>query len=120
MNAAELRIGNWVYRQSGKMVKEEVYNTTYKIQTINNQTGYKFQPIELTEEILLKCGFLKVRSDYEEAETFDFYYGVLYFDMANQSTKINNKYVLGFVPDYLHQLQNLYFALTGEELQVNL
>lgn len=82
--------------------------------TRDEEPGAK--PIPLTEEWLLKFGFNKVKSDYEEAETWDFYFGVLYFDMANNSVKINGQYCLSNIPKYVHQLQNLYFALTGEEL----
>lgn len=74
--------------------------------------------VVLSEEWLLKFGFTKVKSGYEEAETYDFYLGNIYFDMANQSTKIYSHYCLSFVPEFVHQLQNLVHAISGEELTI--
>ena len=74
--------------------------------------------IPLTEEWLLKFGFNFVKSTHDEAECYDYFYNLLYLNMANHSISINGKCVLSFIPDYIHQLQNLYFALTGEELTI--
>lgn len=78
----------------------------------------EIEPIPLTEEWLLKFGFEKIKSDYEEAESYDFYNENLYFNMANQSIKINGIYAISFIPEHVHQLQNLYYALTNEELKL--
>lgn len=99
-----------------------------------------FEPIPLTEEILLKCGFEESDSNYkiklsihEDIESW-----LMCFD--NDSWCGNKGYSLGLhtkddedaayctetlFHDYgepwdLHQLQNLYFALTGQELTVTL
>jgi len=77
------------------------------------------EPIKLTEEWLLKAGAEKINSENQYADTNDYILGILYFNIANQSTKINGKYALSFIPDYVHELQNLFFALTGEELTFN-
>ena len=69
--------------------------------------------VELTEEILLKCGFEKHNKEFWFK---DFFIGLI-------DNSFNLKEGIGvYVADvyYLHQLQNLYFALTGEELTVNL
>ena len=75
-----------------------------------------FQPIPLTEEILLKCGF--IIDSINNFEKYPF------------TIQKSNHYVTDFlfykngdsgvVIKYLHQLQNLYFALTGKELEINL
>ena len=139
----ELRLGNWVTidnpkawmklkdiplqiigisKNMDRLDKELFPNSEAEIILQGNVPYSQFSefisPIELTEEWLLRMGFEKVKSYYEEAETFDFYYGNIYFDMANQSTKINGYYCLSFVPEYVHQLQNLFYCLTGEELQL--
>jgi hypothetical protein len=124
MKAQDLRIGNLVYGVSDRIETVSAIYGDNRIQTHIPQLAESyyeedvalFEPIPLSEDILLRLGFEKVKSDYEEAETYDFYLGIIYFNMANTSTKISGKYCLSFIPDYVHQLQNLYFALTGTEL----
>ena len=71
-----------------------------------------FEPIELTEVWLLKFSF-------RYATSHDFMKGNLFL------TDFGGKYYRGFLDGsvritkelkYVHQLQNLFFALTGEEL----
>ena len=72
--------------------------------------NFHFKPIELSEEILLKCGF------YQNEDLF--YIGEigLYLD---DNVWWNDELINGRM-FYLHQLQNLYFALTQTELEINL
>ena len=128
--ANELRIGDKVLYDDNI---DEVYAIhfwdsqmqPYRL-LLQNQRGKmgvalsEIQPIPLTPEILEKCGFEKINSTYKEAETYDYYLRPLYFDMANMSVKINSVYQDIKFPEFLHQLQNLYFALTEEELTINL
>ena len=75
----------------------------------------KIQPIPLTEEILLKLGFEK-SSDNEQ--WFIGIYGFcIVFDGVDWCFKprINDDLIVCYLKN-IHQLQNLYFALTGEEL----
>ena len=76
---------------------------------------YDLSPIKLTEEILLKCGFEKNnRIDFGELKPcftiFSFSlmirHNSYYVDWIGGNTEIK----------YLHELQNLYFALTKKEL----
>lgn len=69
-------------------------------------------PIPLTEEILLKCGLEYQRPDFIKGSFAirDFDGGYIYLNGLDG----------GLIYEYLHQLQNLYFALTGEELEVKL
>ncbi len=68
-------------------------------------------PIPLTEEWLVKFGFIK-----------DFYGFVLDDKMSlSFSTKLSPFWQdspLSINIQYVHQLQNLYFALTGSELEI--
>lgn len=69
-----------------------------------------FQPIPLTEEWLVKLGF-KFNSDSNVYSIDNFF---IY-------TEAYNKIIITYdclmrSVEYVHQLQNLYFALTGEEL----
>jgi hypothetical protein len=80
------------------------------------------QPIELTEELLVKLGF--------EGEVYEF---CLHTEDANITVNlIENRVEISFFGNceaelcikynvkYLHQLQNAYYLLTNEELEVNL
>ncbi len=86
----------------------------------------RIKPIPLTEEILLKCGFEKDDTgvdmfDPDYAEWYQMEFPVI--GILCQSS--DKKYLFDENTDtlriqYLHQLQNLVFDLTGEELEVEL
>lgn len=71
------------------------------------------QPIPLTEEWLVKFGF-------EQYNNTNHYY----YSNESYIVKINSEfgylfYSIDHKPiKYVHQLQNLYFSLTGEELEI--
>jgi len=120
----ELRIGNLVYNIHNKQIIRirqlrieivEVFHT-------NKLTGFlpfeDIEPIPLTEEIILECGFERkihgrheksLRSYKKNGNTFNVSHsGIMYYGLKQ-------KPVL-----YLHELQNLYFALTNQELKIEL
>lgn len=77
----------------------------------------KIEPIPLTPEILEKARFNKVDNEKDEV-----YY---WYSKKLSLTEFKKRFKLAHYDNpvyikYLHQLQNLYFALTGEELEVNL
>jgi len=117
MKATELRIGNWVDQPNEGVTKVTSILNDLQIKT---ETGYvdKYcRAIPLTEEWLLKFGFEKQIDDYYY---FYGYYASFDADLPmwfgqegccqKETIKDNIKHV--------HQLQNLYFALTGEELEI--
>lgn len=127
IQSTELRIGNYVL-----YFRESVFSEVREISTIHGDNTArlkdedssigcfklsKLKPIPLTEEWLLKFGFKKV--DYrtnKEAEFDEWILGDFGF--------IENENGYEFYPylttlKHVHQLQNLYFALTGEELTIN-
>jgi hypothetical protein len=117
IKANELRIGNLVMDDDDS---HDVFNveeiTKGKSETenmwfINGRWSEDVLPIPLTHEILEKCGFEK-EEDYYSYEGFKLWYNDYNFYHMNSEMLIH--------VDYLHQLQNLYFALNGEELAVNL
>lgn len=122
IQANGLRIGNYCYCQDDINV---IYGITKEgfVQYEKDSNVYycgidELKPIELTEEILLKCGF-EISTDKEHF--FINYYGFcLVYDGKDYCLKmrIDEPYVVCY-SRYLHQLQNLYFALTGEELEIN-
>ena len=127
MKASELRIGNLLefrnYIQPHKIIT--VGCRFFSSASVDNvkiadfEINHYHSPIPLTEEWLLKFGL-----DYTSEK--DYYYLAftikdLLFETASSmdgftynlscGNQINIKHV--------HQLQNLYFALTGEELTIN-
>ena len=115
-------VGNWVNEPFPMQVVSVFQDEIYCNFEGNEGDVFEFKnedvkPIPLTPEVLEKCGFEKIKSPYDLAETDDYRFKHLYLDMANQSVKINGHYCLSFIPDYLHQLQNLYYWLSnGQEL----
>ena len=110
MKANELRIGNFIYNE-----RNEIFKVNWITEMIESQSN----AIPLTEEWLLKFGFTRHHDDYYNdiifiknvVNNYEFEWGV-YPITLNSGVQINNRTLL----KHVHQLQNLYFALTGEEL----
>ena len=123
MKANELRIGNLV----------DLGNRIAKVIEINHlicvvvdleetqdtiEDYERVKGIPLTEEWLLKFGFTD-EDDYLELQIHEslsiIYVGYLALIIDGVIIQVNNTN-----SDKVHQLQNLYFALTGEELILNI
>ena len=111
MESHELMIGNCVLKDGEKIIVSSY--TFYNIE----KDPESYDPIPLTEEWLINFGFEKIKSSYKEADIYDFV-NRIYFDMANQSLKFNGISFLSIIPEHVHTLQNLYFALTGQQLKL--
>jgi len=109
MDANELRIGNYAY-ENGIALPMNIHdiNCIYK----NYYHGEKYKPIPLTEEWLLKFGFKKWNS-----KGITYSKGVLIIHLRKRGFVINKRFV---EPKHVHQLQNLYYALTGKELSIKI
>lgn len=127
IKANELRIGNLV------LVNEVIFKINaiqdkclYFNSWINNSDN--IQPIELTEEWLIKFGFKKGINDWftssfvapiQDSAT------MIYINVNSGSaclTDFDDREQMSYIGSkikYVHQLQNLYFCLTGEELKIN-
>lgn len=120
MKAQELRIGNYVYQGSeylnDKCTAYQIYNFELLEKGKTGVAEYykQWKPIPLTEDWLKKFGFEKTSNNYLKANS-DFFIGISFqfnaFFMFDDEGPI--KYL-----KHVHQLQNLYFALTGEELKI--
>ena len=121
MKSSELRLGNMFNEQySGQLLK--VIGLSGAVITFDGNFKGKWQaePIPLTEEWLLKFGFSKRDDNYEllvdelnlEVSLIDFIENWSVY-LSGPFGMVNTKKI-----NYLHQLQNLYFALTGTELNV--
>ena len=71
-------------------------------------------PIPLTEELLIKLGF---NNYFDKGKLKIIPKGRLGY--KNGRTYFNSWAILEKQPDYVHELQNLYYALTKEELILN-
>ena len=118
MKANELRIGNYVYDTLGKVNKIDLEAITYIVKEPHNQV----KPIPLTEEWLLKFGFIEYidfgvkMGTYDKIPLCGFTYSIHTKKVMIMHKGNSISHWLNINIDYVHQLQNLYFALTGEEL----
>jgi hypothetical protein len=78
------------------------------------------QPIPLTEDWLIKFGFINSKLDYYTIDELEFRFYFTYVGLSERRDYhfilYNNLNPIGCDVKHVHQLQNLYFALTGEEL----
>jgi hypothetical protein len=84
-----------------------------------------YEPLRLTEEWLLKFEFYKVKNSssrysYRDGNwLFNNFWIDKNFEPCVENYGDDCMDVIGVKLDYVHQLQNLYFALTGEELNIS-
>ena len=120
MKANELRIGNYIqFRHTETPVKITLGDF---VREYKNEHLEDYEPIPLTEDWLERFGFEQHHDDCSN--------GVMYIkDIFSEQPKTwgayPNEVGSGIVIkdsvklEHVHQLQNLYFALTGEELNQN-
>lgn len=128
MEATDVRIGNYVYDTKGEINKINLAAIEYLLR-YGSSGACQVKPIPLTEDMLKKCGFEK-----SGEFIFDHPSGVV-FDAPNDWNNTDEypieigmpRTVMGYNPEeliirclYLHDLQNKFFAITGEELEINL
>ena len=77
----------------------------------------KLHGIPLTPEILEKCGFRR-HDNYFNHDNFDGFHILRYHDGECVIELGDQFHILSAPFSFLHQLQNLYFALTGKELTI--
>jgi hypothetical protein len=116
MKAEELRMNNWVKRDSqpdGFQVDERSF-------IVCKRDPNMFQPIPLTEDWLLKFGFEKASlnnvyfkhwgTNGLEIIVYGYHYkGVFEIELGKARFKSI---------EFIHHLQNLFYDLTGEELEL--
>ena len=138
MNVKELRIGNYVIDNGeiSEVIQIESNGdvmTTCKSKFPVSNVG-DLEPVKLTEDLILKCGFKK-SSEYVYEHEKDC---LLLFDAPTdwQNTKeypigveaVASDYFLGYISHgeivirclHLHDFQNKFFSIIGNELEVNL
>lgn len=126
LTAQQLRIGSALFaKKEGLIGYVSTINThsfpepeiTLTIPDADNDNWdfelHELEPIPITEEILIRLGFKKGIAGYEKGDFDIRNYGEYWIEYGLQ--------IQGFCPaiKYVHQLQNLFYALTGTELTLN-
>ena len=126
----ELRLGNTVKYNEEFCFVDAIHTNTFAV--VHNTQSYLLtpdcvEPILLKEDVLLKCGFKKDKLGHfnlswslgmDKTKTIQFELGDDYIFCSFWIGIGNDKTFL--VCKYLHQLQNLYYSLKNEELDINL
>jgi len=112
LKANKLRIGNILFCAE----RDIPYRVTAEDILVIDDGSSKSRPVPLTDEMLLKFGFLR-EGDFLELPINE--------DLSIIWVGYLGVMIGGYISflidqDKMHQLQNLYFALTNAELTVNL
>ena len=109
LDSHEIRLGN--------TYKVEMVDGTYKSDLINledlrnlldDEIDDFYQALEISEDWLIKVGF---KPNAKACKSQEYLYNTI------SIWKYDNEFAFGkWELKYAHQLENLYFALTGEEL----
>lgn len=130
IQARELRIGNLVEKslKSGNgRANNATLNTTDLLHIYLGDGSFNYASIPLTEEWLLKFGFEKKESTTcnlwhigINQITHDYLFDLTWLINPELINAPNAPFYRngGHIIYYVHQLQNLYFALTNEELTI--
>lgn len=125
ISASELRIGNILnYRIEGDRFKPyaivalDILNASKYI----NQFNFHYSPVVLTDQVLLDCGFDKLVIDRDISyqlpfKNYMFMFTKNDFLVFGIQGVANYEWAEGVVIKHLHTLQNLFYALNGEELE---
>ena len=126
MKATELRIGNYHYYTCEDSLDErKKWGEVCQIDSQDlvwlesNQDDEDFKPIPLTEEWLLKFGFEKLtdKKNGFKSNSYTYTKGILFIVHLNDKL-LSVNFWQGNEKKYVHELQNLFFVLTGEELTI--
>jgi hypothetical protein len=142
MEARELRIGNYLiidgilvrvrsvysftngsFKNNEGTVEAYRYDSIFEPKKISAGIN-RFEPIPLTEEWLVKFGFIKGEDSYSfrgfflENRNTDPFLPQLKREKLKDSFGVwrNNNFLTNI--KHVHQLENLYFALTNQELTI--
>ena len=129
MKSRELRIGNAII-QYGEQTR--AYALSAEIDGnihVNGESHESCEPIPLNDEWLVKFGFNEYtgysENGYEKrlnnvhkSEVISIWNNGDVYEFSVGDRQYDNDYILERELKYVHQLQNLYQSLTGEELTI--
>ncbi|MBF0651305.1 hypothetical protein IR083_21025 [Dysgonomonas sp. GY75] len=120
IKASDIMLGNWFIGYDDKPFQWNLAH--FGLLTIDGPTVDEIikSPIHLTEEIVLKCGARKVK--HIDGYSFWTFSGSK-INKAHINICVNKTCYYGYSVancEYLHQLQNLFKILTGNDLNIQL
>lgn len=114
MKVNQLRLGNVIKNCKTTPEKDEVVDIRILAEILDRPCDC-YRPVEVTEQRLVKMGFSKQRKGNTMRYYLDEFYIITdgglvpkYYITVNEEIQ--------FMIDYVHQLQNLCFFLTGTEI----
>lgn len=117
MRATELRVGNWVNAFGNRPKKVDYLDIR---DVAENRLIEPYKPISLTPDILKKCEFLECKNGLQLSVLEEYVFIDSLFSGLPLTLEIDgNRMPLHHIR-HLHELQNLYFALVGNELFIHL
>lgn len=125
MKAENLRVGNHVSPFFKTQDGKKHYTSTVRCLHMNtcevkNSETFQYNMIggvSLSEDWLIKLGFIKYNNVFFKIKVKRSYVDGWYLTQNNELTKSLNEFMIRI--NYVHELQNLFFALTGAELELN-
>ena len=122
MKSNEFRLGNLVnFVERVIVVSQPDIENMVRMEFAEGVISELYQPILLTEEWLLRFGFERTYNSQFRLK-YDLPCDFIGFDISKTEEKSMEgfRYFGHYIKiKYVHQLQNLYFALTGQELIIN-
>ena len=117
IKSSELRVGSWV-NYLGTEIQLDKHDLSDLFNDNIDMYEKDLEPIELTEEILLKCGFEKKDHLFKLYLLNSISIGynsecnLWYFDIYMNTSRVELQ--------CLHELQNIYNSITSKELEIEL
>jgi hypothetical protein len=116
MKATELRIGNYFKPDALDEPHFKAITAKDIVELNDDPLDDYYQPIELTEEWLLKFGFKQIKPNHywfkdKNSLRFSLIDNNLHCSIGDDEYGVLYKMI-----KYVHELQNLYYALTNQEL----
>lgn len=114
MKSDDLRNGNWILNG----INEEFQANIYTIQNFDKSILSGFKPIALSKKWLIKFGFQYI----DDLEIWRLEFGLDSYEFVGSPNKIcliyGNKYLNQNI-NKVHEFQNIYFSITGNEIEIN-
>lgn len=136
IKAGDIMLNNWFHVNGYPMYVDSIFRDTVYLEFEGNEGDVweenikDLKPIPLTEDILLKAGFGEKDDQYyliiqtgvsSNAVYFEFeivngdVFGSMWIDKETENTR-----KIFLEVKYVHQLQNLLFILSGNQLIINI
>lgn len=120
MKVQDLRVGNLLTYNNKDFKVLEIHQGKIKAQSNKGIVEFnlsELQPVILTEQRLIEWGFTKseiTKGKYYVEDYLEFTIEDNDWDNPSLNIFIDGKYIT--CVEFVHELQNLYYALTNEEL----